>query len=164
MKRIFIIAIVFFLSTPFVSNGQTFSLQEMIILLNKNVDDFDTYVVTKGFKYAKTEDDIDFEGVQYALNQNEYSDKAQKFVTLYTKYFFYERNISYQTLESSDYLKIKSQIKVLGFKFVETRKVGNRTFLEYSKGKLELLLISIRDADEEGEFTTTYEIGLSKNP
>lgn len=136
----------------------------MIILLNKNVDDFDTYVVTKGFKYAKTEDDIDFEGIVYALNQREYSAKAQKFITLSTKFFWYERNIHYQTLESSDYLKIKSQIKVLGFKFVETTKLGNATFLEYSKGKLELSLISIRDADEEGEFTTSYEISLSKNP
>jgi hypothetical protein len=163
-KAIFLSLLFFFGISPIISSAQTFSLQELLVLINKNIDDFDTYVVSKGFRFQKTKDDLDFKGITYALNQSEYSRKAEKFISLYTKYISDNRtNVTYQTSLSTDYLKIKNQAKFNGFKFIKTENFKGSTFLIYKKDKLELSLTLIQYENEDGKISSGYEISITKN-
>lgn len=163
MKKMLIFSLLILGALPLVSNAQTFSLPELVTLVNKNIDNFDTYVVGRGFIYQETIQEENAEGVTYALNQDQYSTKAAKFITLYTKYISdNRRNVTYQTLLSTDYLKIKNQAKLNGFKFVKTDNYKGTTILVYQKGQMDLSF-SLIHSEDEGVFTTTYLISINKN-
>ena len=81
-------AFCFVLSIVNISNGQTFTLPELIKLSKMYTDDFDTYVTSKGFAFLEEKNNEHRNGVTYALNINDLDkSKASKFITLYQRYF-----------------------------------------------------------------------------
>ena len=125
------------------SIGQSFSLPELIRMSKMSVDDFDTYVTSRGFVFKDADKEDHKDGVNYALNLNISNSKASKFIALYQRFFNYRYKISLQTLDKVEYINIKNQIKTLGFKLYDSGiftsdagEVSNR--FNYSKGKSEI--------------------------
>jgi hypothetical protein len=111
-----------------------------------NVDDFDTYVTSKGFIFEEVDNKESYEGVSYALNLNEYDSKATKFIELYQRYYDYKYAIYYQTLDKNEYLNIKNQIKSLGFILEDSgpSEYNGKTSYKffYKKGKTKIHIYS----------------------
>lgn len=157
-----IVSIFFVVFSAGYSFSQTFSLTDLVNIVKMDIDNFDTYATSKGYKYLNATDKEDSKGITYAYNQNQYSKNAEKFITL--KYVYYGgKNVTYQTIKTSDYLNIKTQIKPLGFVFNKSEKFEEANFLYYKKGKLELTLVSFQTPNESGDLSTGYEIGLTYN-
>lgn len=138
MKFIFSFFLSVFIS--FSSIGQTFSLQELIKLSKMNTDSFDTYVTSKGFVFKDSKKEDDLEKFTYALNLNLTNLKASKFISLLKNFMILDIKFPLQTYDKNEYVKIKNQIKTLGFKLIDTAiftsddgEVSNR--FEYSNGK-----------------------------
>lgn len=145
-----------------VGHTQSFSLTELINMTKMNIDDFDTYASNKGFKFLETTDTEQQKGITYAFNQSSYSKKADKFISLFFEYFGQtNKNVTYQTSKTEEYLKIKNQIKPLGFTFKETKTFNGSTFLVYTKGKYEIILISFQSESGNGAASVGYEISVT---
>lgn len=143
MRLLFAFSFVLFFTTT--SLGQSFTLPELIKMSKMNVDDFDTYVTSKGFVFEGADNEDQTEGVSYALNLNISNSKASKFIGLYERHYDDKYYIHFQTIDKNEYINIKNQIKTLGFKLKNSRifttdegKVVNR-FL-YIKGKSEITI------------------------
>jgi hypothetical protein len=113
-------------------------------------DTFDTFVSSRKFVFLKEISDTHINGIQYAFKPNKsVIGRANKFITLYSRFFGKLWNISFQTLDNSDYLKIKNQIRPLGFKFIESKVEKNEdgdeyNYFKYKKGKSTLeLFVSV---------------------
>lgn len=147
LSRFVFLALLFFsFSTSF---AQSFSLPELIKMSKMSVDDFDTYVTSKGFVFEGADKDDDFERLNYALNLDISNSRALKFITLYKRYNEGRYFISYQTLDKKEYLNIKNQLKTLGFILQDSRIFTNKgevykgevsNVFEYGKGKSEVTL------------------------
>ena len=141
---------------------QSFTLGELTNMIKMDVDNFDTYVSNKGFKFLENKDSEIQKGNSYAFNQNSNSRKAEKFITFYYEYYGKtKRNVTYQTPKTEEYLKIKNQIKSLGFKFKETSNFEGATFLIYFSGKYKLSLISFQSENVGGKTSAVYEISIT---
>lgn len=118
-----------------------------------DIDNFDTYVTSKGFAFLKEKNDENRNGVTYALNiSNLDKSKASKFITLYKRYFEKMYTINYQTLNRNEYLNIKNQIKALGFKLKKSDIFNDNdessNHFVYIKGKAEISLFASSDSFE----------------
>src|ERR1035437_1703794 len=155
------LSLVFFYN-PISRLAQTFSLTELISFTSKNLDGFDTYVTAKGFKFLELREKENEKGNTYCLNQSKTSIKnAEKFITYDYVYYDADRNVTFQTANSNDYLKLKAQVIPYGFKFTNTETFKGATVLYYRKGKLELTLISYQNKTESGKVGTNYEISIT---
>ncbi len=124
MRHLYAFLFIIFFTT--ISNGQSFSLPELIKMSKLSLDDFDTYVTSKGFVFEGADKEDNFERVNYALNLNFSNSKALKFITLYKRFIGARYFISYQTLDKIEYLKIKNQLKALGFILQDSRIFTNK--------------------------------------
>ncbi len=148
--------VLFLIST---SIGQTFTLSELIKMPKMDMDNFDTYVTAKGFVFVRDINLEEAKGVTYALNLNR-NDKrnADKFIKWYSKYFSNRYAINYQSNDKNEYIKFKSQISILGFKFIKTDIIIDEfglknNYFKYRKGKEE---ISIFTSSED--FEISYKV------
>ena len=147
--------VVFFAITSF---GQSFSMSELIRMSNMNNDSFDTYVSSKGYVFIEEKNNKNNLGNTYALNPTYGSTvTSEKFISLYSRYHNYLKAVTYQTIDTKEYVRIKSQVKALGFKLI---KSSPETFDGYSsmmnvyrKGKAEITLF----ADKSYEITYTVD-------
>ena len=103
--------VLFFVST---SAGQSFTLQEMIKLSKLDLEKFDTYVTTKGYEIY-SDDKLEEGAVCYAKHLSTTDAIPANFISKNLNH------ISIQSHERNFYLKIKNQLKVLGFKLVESK-------------------------------------------
>ena len=71
--------------------------------------------------------------------------------------------VSFQTGNTATYLKIKSDLKILGFKFINTETNDGTTFFNYEKGNIEISLASSVQENSYGNKLTNYEISIQKN-
>lgn len=149
--------VVFLVTTSF---GQTFTMSELIKMSKMDVNNFDTYVTSKEFVFVEDINLEEAKGVTYAFNLNR-NDKryAEKFIKHYSKYFRNRYVINYQSTDKNEYLKFKSQISLLGFKFIKTDIITDKlgiknNYFEYRKGKEE---ISIFTSSEDFEISYLVE-------
>ena len=70
--------------------------------------------------------------------------------------------VSWQTNKQSDYVKIKEQIKALGYRFVESKFYNDKNYNRYKKGNKELSLISGVATSDLGIEINYYEISIAK--
>ena len=160
MKRIFVLTA---LLISFSGFSQSFTLAELIKITKSSDDNFDTYATLRGFTFYSNEtDDTEVENQSYVYKSNDVK------IAYLTKYSFltnkYEKSsmVSFQTINSSAYLKIKNELKANGFKFLNKDLHNGTTFLNYSKGKIEISLASSSD-ESNGSYRqrTSYEISVS---
>jgi hypothetical protein len=142
--------VVFLAITSF---GQSFSMSELIRMSTMDVDNFDTYVTSKGYVFHKSIDEPTRTGVGYAFNLDYDNSTASNFIKLYQRYYKYRYCISYQTIDKKEYINVKNQLKVLGFKLKDTSvfksddgMVSNN--FVYRKGKAEIDIYSSFDSYE----------------
>jgi hypothetical protein len=114
-----------------------------------SVDDFDTYVTSRGFVFFDGKEEENIKGVTYALNLSKIDNsKAENWVSLYEFFFNKRYSITYQTHNKSEYLKIKNQIKQFGFKLTLSKVVADEdtgsssNYFEYRKGKSEVSIFA----------------------
>lgn len=151
--------------TSFYCFGQDkLTLGELIKLNYYNLDQFDTYVTQKGFKYNERKEDEYSEDVIYSYSLNGYADRARCFITKTSYKLSKFREISYQLFNQETYLILKRDLIKLGFKFNKTIPTENGTSFEYKKGKLELTLETFRAENQYEKIDTLYKISLSEYP
>ena len=106
MKKLFI----FFIFCSNISFSQIFTLDELVNISNMNTDEFDSFVISKGYEFFKTETDDYSENIIYAHNL-----KSNNIAPSYISKYMFKKNpntmVSYQTLEKEVYISIKKQIK-----------------------------------------------------
>jgi hypothetical protein len=144
-------------------NSQSFTLDELIELLNGNMDSFDSKLLSNNFKFSFTKSDNETDEFVYVYDQ-----KSEGFAVKYmTKYNFKEDHqisIVYQTPKSDEYISIKNRLKVLGYKFISTETGKDGTmFLYYVKGIYKLTLASSRKENSSGTKIGIYEITITKS-
>lgn len=136
--------------------SQSFTVSELIKIHNYDLDGFDTYVTEKGYKYYKNDDS------EYALSSSYvYSLKgsAEAFISTFQYKLKNKKMVSFQTFDSKTYLLLKSEIKNLGFRYLNTETNKGSTFLNYSKGNIEITLAS---STQNNGTITSYEISVAK--
>lgn len=157
MKKFIFSIIFYFISTAIF--GQNFTLSELIKINNYQLDDFDTYVTQKGYQYYEN-DNTDFaDATSYVF----YINGVRK--SYISKFYFKTQTkemVSFQTGNNATYLKIKSDLKTLGFKFINTETNKGTTFFNYKKGEIEVALASSVQENSYGDKLTNYEISVSK--
>ncbi len=120
-------------------SAQKLSVSDILMLSKANDDEFDTYVTKKGFKLTKKERDSKCSGTPmvttYAYSLDGYTMSAEYFVTKVLA----EGGLSqleYQTARRTDYLELKNQLKISGFKYITSTTIeGGAVSLHYKKGQ-----------------------------
>ena len=158
MKVIFLICVVMLSMTS--SYCQRFQLAELIKMNSQNWDSFDTYVSTKGYTYQRIDTSNGDESRIYSFNQNERNDMAPYFITKTINTRLKEKSIAFITIKKDDYLLIKSQLKMVGFIYINSDATDTETSLNYIKGKMRLLIESSRRKNNSGNLITGYNITL----
>jgi hypothetical protein len=157
MKKIILIKYLLLFSS--ICFSQSLTVSELIKINNYHQDDFDTYLTKKGFLYYKNEvnDFSDATFYVYYLNGIE--------VAFVTKYYYKKmakETVSYEIGNNSVYLKIKSELKTLGFKYINSNTLDETIFLNYKKGSIELSLASSFKKLNNGNNVNNYEISVFK--
>jgi tRNA G10 N-methylase Trm11 len=158
MKLFYTLLFVFLLC--FESFCQSFSLPELMKMSKMNLDDFDTYVSSKGFVFFEGQEDEDVKGVTYAYDLSKIDNtKASKWINLFQKYYHYRYSIDYRTTSKSEYIKIKDQIKQLGFKLTVSEVYKDKdgkssNHFEYRKGKSKVSIFA--DSGYEISYLVNY--------
>jgi hypothetical protein len=159
MKRLFILSLLLF--TFSITLAQSFSLPDLIKMAKMDEDSFDTFVSSKGFVYSDSDKNESVVSITYALFPNpNVVDKAKKFITFYSKYIDktgvdFKYFVTYQTSDNSEFIKIKNQSKIQGFKFRGSNSLGDNTILfTYDKWKTGLYVFLNRGPNGK----TIYEI------
>lgn len=145
--------------------SQIFTVTELENLSQKNWDDFDTYVNKKGYVFDHNEAGTIVESKSYAYKPHG-NDKAVKWITLHQFYDSYDQaksSVTWQISKQSEYINLKSQIKLSGYKFIETGTFKGATKFEYRKGKKSITIYLMKEENDFGEKETIYEIDLSNN-
>ncbi len=152
-----------FIFTLLISNtsiySQNFSISELIKLNNYQIDDFDTYVTQKGYVYFGNKSDFFSEGTSYVFYLK---GVKQFYITKFNYKTEPKKMVSFQTSSSTTYLKIKSELKNLGFKFYNTEINEGTTFFNYKRGLIEVSLASLVQENNFGNKNTVYEISITK--
>ena len=139
--------------------GQNFNLSELIKMKKMNADEFDTYVVKKGYEFFQNNqgDDFTYSSTTYTYKVN---GAKQAYITKYSNELK-KIMISFQTINSKVYLNFKNDLKIQGFTLLDSGPNDETNVLRYRKGNIEVLLITgpIRD---EANFNniTGYEISV----
>lgn len=117
-----------------------------------NNDDFDTYVSSKGFSFNKEENEPKVYGLSYVLGNKDRQSYNEKFITLYQKFYDYKFALHYNTFDRNEYLRIKNQIKSLGFVLSKSEAYSDKgnsvNHFVYTKGNSEILLFVYPDGYE----------------
>ncbi len=144
------------------TSAQTFTLSELIKVNNLSFEDFDTYVIKKGYQYYENEID------EYAENTSYKSNVRGKAVSYISKAIFKDNSYEVLTFQTNDeklYLSIKSELKLLGYVFEKKDVTKNgKLYLSYIKENIVITLISgvSEVTDINGNKYTVYEIGINK--
>lgn len=147
------------------SNGQSFSLKELIDLNFKNVDAIDTFVVNKGYEYSESKDDVNFNNRKYNYNRGT-KNKAEywlQYSVFLSPNSLIKNMVTWQTLKREDYIAIKNQLKTSGFKFIDSKKLDSAAITyNYSKGKIIVsILIVATNEQTQSASNNQYLIDVS---
>jgi hypothetical protein len=152
MKQL-IITIIFIFAYSLIFS-QSFKISELVKIIDYPQDELDTYLNQKGFKYYETINDGYSEGIVYVFYSN---GGRYAYLTKQHLKFIDKILISFQTPSNSEYLKIKSELKTLGYKYVNSTNSETSICLKYVKGNIELSLHSIPEDNQ-----TIYEISVAR--
>lgn len=152
MKEVLLIFLTYFITSA--AFGQTFTIKDFESFLKMNQDDFETAIMKKKFVFAETaEDEYDCHCItyEYAYGRNANNSSASKFISLYV-FKSGKRGVGYQTLDQSEYVKLKNSLKLSGY--ILDRNVrsedGTTIYYFYKKGKTNLTInTSVTKSDSE---------------
>lgn len=151
--------IIFFLFTNSIL-CQNFTVAELIKINNYELDDFDTYVNQKGYKYYENESTEFSDRTSYAYSVNGVN---KLYISKYFRKLVRNEMVSFLTSNNATYLKIKLELKKLGFKLVKTGTFENTTYFDYRKGKTDVSLTLNTQEGMNGHRLSSYEISVTRN-
>lgn len=108
MKYIFSLLLVFSFNISF---GQM-TVSEMIKIYGMDLDEFETFALGKGFELHEIKNDEKINGVVYIKNRGLYP----YYLELDLLNVYHGKLVSFQTSINSEFVSIKNQLKILGFK------------------------------------------------
>ena len=115
MKYIFSLILV---CSSYLSLGQM-SVSEMMKVYYMDLDKFETFAITKGYQFDEVDGDKNEAGEvtsnTFGHGYKKGTGKETKYLTLYTTYFEDGKCLQYQTSNSNEYLKIKSELIAMRF-------------------------------------------------
>jgi hypothetical protein len=129
-------------------SGQSIKISEMMTQLEVNNDDFDTWILKKGYKLTSDENSKD-ENCQYFYAYTQKTILTNEIAFYKCIYDGYKPNIAFRTQSEENYLSFKTELKTLGFIFTET--------VTRDQGKL--IFYTLHNNGKEYELslaTTTY--------
>ncbi|MEO9210447.1 MAG: hypothetical protein ABI208_05080 [Ginsengibacter sp.] len=132
MKILF--SVIFFSLMFATVNGQKISIFDLINFQKNNSEYFEQESLKKDFEYLSTQDDSDVNIISYALYQLKGTRSAH-----FLKYFTWmtgDITVVYQTTERAEFIKLKGQIKALGFKYFKTEKLEKEIIEYYKKERI----------------------------
>lgn len=160
--KIFIILILLAFGNLYYS--QSFTIIELQNLVQKNSDDFDTFVSQKGYLFNTSEKDNLYEKKSYTFGRNPNSKNLSLFFITKFEYSDGSKIVSWQTIKQSDYLKIKMELKKLGYKYLSSEITTSGANANYYKLKNKLLsLFSGTAKDAYGNDGNYFEISITVN-
>ena len=143
--------------------SQNFTVAEMEKIATLNEDEFETFVMERGYEFVKFDKDTFADSLIFGFdkeNRNQYEHYI-------ARHKFNQKDrlmISFQTYKTEYYLGLKKQLKSFGYKFVGTETSDDGTyFLNYKKNGMSFSLASIQANNNSGQKFTSYEISLTKS-
>jgi hypothetical protein len=161
-KFLYMILFIFFTNGLY---SQRIAVNELMSIFNFNQDEIDTYIVKKGYKFHPTVDSKNEKHKEECKFNYTYSyikNPHYDFAIYNCIYNDNKTTISARTRSETDYLKFKDELKLKGFKYIETFDFEESKFITYelllNKKTYEASLVStpLRDG------TTIYEISITQ--
>jgi hypothetical protein len=144
----------FFLTIVTAKSYSQLTLSEMISVYKMNSDQFESFALTKGYKFSGIKDDECCFSVSYVKGNG----VKTKYIELYTRFFNHGINVTFQTAIESELLSIKNQTIKSGFKLASTENFDGSFRRTYKKDNWVLTIYSGLDDDNQ----SFYEINLRK--
>ena len=153
MKKIIIFL---FLISSVYANSQKLTFDELLNLRNKPVPEINDYLISKGWSFndTKTYED-NTKSVFWSFQGSEHN-IAQHWLTIYLNVDDKEDGINYQTTNSVTFNNIKSRMKLLDYKLLES-KTEDKAITSYyqSKSNKVTLKTMSREIDNSNAFVIT---------
>jgi hypothetical protein len=125
------------------------TMSEMMRVYKMDMDQFETFALSKGYVFYQLENSEDYYGHTYVKGYKENT----KYLTLYSRYFSYGNEVTYQTSNSNEYLNFKNQLKNFGFSLYLSKTFEDKPVKKYRNSIWEISIITIENG---------YEINLRK--
>lgn len=150
-KIIFGLSIVFcFLSTY----AQNLTLNDLMILCSKkNWEEVHQILITKKWRFTKTETDRNFKDIVWEYNTSLTTKKDED---AYLRLYLYNEEIYAISLQTDNNLILNSTITA-GFKFIDSEIKDNRLESTYANANFDLYIFTRSD-----RYSTAYEIEIGK--
>lgn len=159
MNKIIILFFLIFQNPDIYS--QNFTVVELEKVMTLDVDEFETFVMKKGYEF------VNFEKTEYSDNLSYgFDEKNRNKYEHYISRFKYNQKeglmISFQTYKTEYYLNLKKELKISGYKFrgTEYSDDGTKYFLNYEKNGISFSLTTLQMDNDSGDKITNYEISL----
>lgn len=148
-KFYFLILLIF----PFYLNAQL-TINDIKMILKMDLDKFETYAYNNGYKFKGMQETERVFGITFKKDYG----LDTKYITLYEKYFNDGKTLTYQLSKKSEYLNLKKQIELSGFKLIRIFNFDDSLVREYKNASYKVTLIS-------GIFNglETYELTMKLN-
>jgi hypothetical protein len=139
------------------SNCQQLKIKDLLDCVDRDYSYFETKVTENGFQYFKHKSEENYESYHYAYNRTS-SNKSTKFVDWTTWKYNGLKVIYYQTTLNQEYISLKNEMKILGFKFKNMYTFNEQQFLIYGNTKIEITIVT----GDAGNGITFYEFKIKK--
>lgn len=135
MKTIEFLSLLIIFSSFTLFQKTEFKIQDFEKMAKMNANDFETYILNKGFEFDGTQNFESFDVVHYK-KKNVTMSKAVATDSSIMHIAFYE------TSSNTEYVNFKKQAELLGYKYINSDKYSSDTdntqFHFYEKGKIKL--------------------------
>jgi hypothetical protein len=130
------------------------TVAEMIKVYKMDLDDFETFAISKDYKFNKVVDQEEIYGTTYVkgLGTN------TKFLTLNTKFFNVGKRVRLLTYKSVEFLNFKKELISKGFKLIKTESVDGTIKKTYTL--IDWVFEIFNGVDVDGD--AYFEINLTK--
>jgi hypothetical protein len=163
MKYTLFVITVFF-SVPNIS-AQDLSLDDLLIAIDYNTDDLDTYLVKKGFTYSPGRDSKDSSNQKNCKYLFEYSHKQNskyRIATYSCIYNNYAKELAYRFPEDSKYVAFKESLRNKEFVFDKSLDHEGTLYSFFQKIKDGVKIEIVVSAKKSLASGTLYEIAILK--
>ncbi len=138
------------------SNCQQLKIKDLLDCVDRDYSYFETKVTENSFQYFKHYSEEYYESYHYAYNRTS-SNKSTNFVAWKT-WKNGLKLIYYQTTSNQEYISLKNEMKILGFKFKNMYTFNEQQCLYYGNTKIEITIVT----GDAGNGITFYEFSFKK--
>ncbi len=125
--------VLFYIIICFKSFSQL-TLVELKNILKMDLNQFETYALNQGYNFEKVKEDEKIFGHNYTKGDG----NLTRYLTLYVKYYEYNRHITYQTSDTEEYLSFKKEIETEGYQLTKTENFEGTSVKFYSNSTYDL--------------------------